>query len=336
MISAAIDAHRLDVAGPLTLDFLQASAPCYLTDVERVNANPDWFAGALVYACTLVKGTARPLQNVPHPTGMGALPGVVRLTDFLQQHGRRSRHILCPPTSFWDAAMAHMSDPADLNRLARAAKLRCRYRHSAQLFCASVEAGNTRATAELALLRMKTGDREGAERLLKNAAEAGNTRALTTLARLWDKAGDKEGAERLLKNATETGDPLVLMHLSRLREEAGDREGSEQLLKKAAKAGTAEVLTEVVWLWEEAGFGKAVEQFTLQALDTESTLIKQLARLLEETRGQEKAEQFAYQVLKDGDPFVLTTLAQFREESGDHEGAEQLLKNAAESGNTRG
>ncbi|MFY7064722.1 tetratricopeptide repeat protein [Nocardiopsis changdeensis] len=323
LISAAMDAYRLGVTGPLTLDFLQAAAPGYLTDIERGGAAPDWFAGALAYACTLVKDTARPLQNVPRSTGMGALPNVVLLTDFLRQHGRRSRHTLCPPTSFWDAAMAHMSDPADLNRLARAAKSRCRYRHSARLSCASIEAGNVGATADLALLRLKAGDREGAEGLLQSAAEAGNTRALTALARLWEKAGNREGAERLLQSVAEAGDPLVLMHLSRLREEAGDREGSEQLLKRAAEAGTFDVVTELVWTWEQAEGWEVVEQFALQALDLENTLITQLAQLMEGAGDQ---------ALGSGEPFTLTVRARLREAAGDREEAERLLKSAVEAG----
>lgn len=142
LISAAMDAHRLHVAGPLPLDFLRDAAPGYLTGPERASAAPDWFDRALAYTRIRVKATTPPLQQVPRSSGMGAVPGVVRLADFLQQHGRRTRKTPCPPASFWEAAVAHLSDPNDLVNLGEFAETRSRKRYAADLYCAAANTGD--------------------------------------------------------------------------------------------------------------------------------------------------------------------------------------------------
>ncbi|MFB8766787.1 hypothetical protein VSQ78_03665 [Nocardiopsis alba] len=266
LISAAMDAYRLGVANPLPLGFLEEAAPGYLTDTERADAAPDWFIGALAYARSLIKDTARPLQDVSRPTGMGAQPGVVRLTDFLQQHGRRTRITQCPPATFWEAAMAHMRDPSDLVLLAQAAEMRSRYDHSAQLYSAAVDVGDTRALLELAWLREVAGDREGAERFLEQAVDAGHTSALLDSAWLREVAGDREGAERLLERALEAGESFALPDLTRMREEAGDRERADWFARQAVEAGYTYTLVQLARLR-----GEPLETYECYGLDTDGS-----------------------------------------------------------------
>ncbi|MES0837319.1 tetratricopeptide repeat protein [Nocardiopsis tropica] len=365
LISAAMDAHRLGAAAPLPLDFLRAAAPGYLTDTERAAASPDWFTGALAYARTRVKDTTRPFQEVPRPSGMGALPGVVRLADFLQQHGRRTRRPWCPPASFWDAATAHLTDPNDLFSLGEAAHKRSRHRHTAHLYCAAVDAGSILAvrewawmreeagdhenaerfalraadagsTSELmdfALMRGQAGDHQGAERLLRQAADAGDTEAPAKLARMREEAGDREGAERLLRHFADAGNTGALTELARIREEAGDREGAERLLRQAADAGNILAVKELTRIREAAGDHESAERFALRASDAGATYtLKDLAKLREETGDHESAERFALRAHEAGNPSALSDLIEMREKAGDHQGAERLVRQAADAG----
>ncbi|RKS05001.1 hypothetical protein DFP74_0582 [Nocardiopsis sp. Huas11] len=301
LISAAMDAHRLGVAGPLLLDFLQAAASGYLTNTERATARPDWFAEAMAYARTQVKATIRPLQEIPRPSGMGALPGVVRLADFLQQHGRRTRGTQVPPASFWHAATAHLTDPNDLVSLAHAAHWQLRYRHAAHLYCAAADGGNTHALLTLARLRKGAGDLEGAQRLARQAADAGNIDALTDLAWMREDAGDLEGAQRLARQAADAGNIDALTDLAWMREDAGDWEGAERFYRQAIDAGDTYALVALAGLRKNVGDWAGAERLAIQASDA-------------------------------GVADALVVLASLREEIGDRKGAEQLLRKAVDAG----
>ncbi|MFB7575711.1 tetratricopeptide repeat protein [Streptomyces sp. NPDC056165] len=337
LLSAAMDAHRLGITGPLTLAFLQDAAPGYLTESERAAADPDtWFTGALTHARSLIKQTIRPLQDVPRSSGMGALPGVVGLADYLQQHGRRARWRLCPPATFWDAATHHLPNMDDLIHLADAARDRYRLRHAAHLYCAAADAGNPRALCWLAGMREEAGDQEEAERLYRAAADAGNPRALLPLADMRERAGDQEEAERLYRAAADAGDPIALMVLAQMRAEAGDQEDVERLYRAAADAGDPRALFWLAEMREKAGDQEDVERLYRAAADTGNPMaLFRLVEMREKAGDQEEAERL-YRAAADTRNFIaLMLLADMRAEAGDQEEAERLYRASADAGNTR-
>ncbi|MFF7845181.1 sel1 repeat family protein [Streptomyces ossamyceticus] len=249
LISVAMDAHRLGATGPLPLAFLEAAAPGYLHESQRAAASPDWFAGALTDARYLVKDVSAPLQDVPYPSGMGAMPGVVRLADYLQQHGRRTRWELCPPAAFWDAS-EHLTDPIGIADLADAAAVRCRYRHAAALYCAAIDAGDAASLAGLSWLRELAGEHDKAMELARLAAEAVMSwssddfihafsfHPLIALALSWEGAGDHEKAEQLAQQAANIGYTGGVHELVLKRAFAGDIEKAEQLAQKIVNPST--------------------------------------------------------------------------------------------------
>ncbi|WP_406346978.1 sel1 repeat family protein [Streptomyces sp. NBC_00648] len=282
LLSAAMDAHRLGVTGPLPLAFLHDAAPGYLTGSERAAVDPDtWFVDALTHARTLVRQTIRPLQDVPRSFGMGALSGVVTLADYLQQHGRRTRRLLCPPATFWDAATHRLTSPDDLNHLARAARHRYRYRHAANLYCASADTGDIYALGMLARMREEAepgavhvpariwhepGAR-GTEWLIRAAAEAGATQALREQARIRQDEGDDEGAERLVRHAAEAGNTSAWVELARMQEWAGNQKEAERLVCLAAEAGATYGLVRLAEMREQAGDQEGAERLVRKAAD---------------------------------------------------------------------
>ncbi|MYV47077.1 MULTISPECIES: tetratricopeptide repeat protein [unclassified Streptomyces] len=333
LISAAMDAYRLRVSRPLPLAFLEAAAPGYLTDTERTNASPDWFIGALAHARTLIKQTTRPLQDLPHPTGMGALPNVVRLADYLQQHGRRTRRLLFPPVSFWNAAAEHLTSKTDLTQLGFAAQIRGRYRHAAELFCAAADIGNPNDLLPLAMLREVTLDSDGAERLYRLAADAGNLAALRTLGDKREAAGDREEAERLYRLAADAGDSAALRTLGKRREAAGDREEAERLYRLAADAGDSAALLSLANLREPAGDRQTLEQLLRASADTgDSEALTALAMMRERAGDCDEAQQLALQAADAGNPGALLALATMREKAGGRDRAERLFRAAANAG----
>ncbi|MGD3111541.1 tetratricopeptide repeat protein [Streptomyces sp. YGL11-2] len=256
VITAAMDASRLGHTSPLSAALLKAAAPGYLTEQQRAAADPDtWFTHALDYARETIKGVAAALEPVSNPDGMGALPGVYRLSDYLDHHARTTRRCTAPPESFWTAARDHAATTADLTELAEQAHSRGRYRIAADLF---------RRTAD-------AGDAEGAERLARQAADAGNPSPLGELARLRVWAGDAEGAERLARRAADAGNPSALWALAWRRERAGDAEGAERLYRRAADAGISRALHDLAQLRERAGDAEGGERLRRFGLDADGS-----------------------------------------------------------------
>jgi hypothetical protein len=123
LIQVAMDARRLGCGPHLPLALLKAAAPDYLTDTEWDQLDDDWLDQALTSTATPRNGIPGPLTRIrprdPGPDPDEAVAGVghdgaplYRLADYLDQHGRRHRHALIPPPSFWTAAPR--AQPADL------------------------------------------------------------------------------------------------------------------------------------------------------------------------------------------------------------------------------
>lgn len=341
LISAAMDAHRLGVSSPLPLAFLKAAAPGYLTDAQRAAADPGtWFTTALAYARTLVNGVTSPLQAVARPCGMGPEPDVVGLADYLQQHGRLTRSLLCPPASFWDAT-AHLTSRHDLAALAKAAENRIRYRYAVPLYQRTVDDGQLSSLAALAEMHQMMGDAAEAERLALEAARAGYPSLRRRLALEREKIRDTAEAERLHQAGVNAGNPGALADLTLLREEAGQREEAERLAHQAAKAGQPAPLVHLAFMREAAGETQEAERLFLAA-DAAGSIIalSQLARLRVKAGDQESAEQLLCGVARNHaargralrNCIACGALVQLWEESGRQEEAERLALEAARSG----
>ena len=364
VIEAAMDAYRLGVTGPLPLAFLQEAAPSYLSDDERAKADDSWFSSALTYARVPVKEVVSALQPVARFTGMGALPDVVTLADYLQQHARTIRGSTCPPAPFWQAAAAHLSAPDSLLILGRAAERRLRRRHAALLYQAAVKAGDpsgwehlvemrkemgdwrgveriVQAAAEsgrpfgwvrLAEMREKAGDLQEAERLYQAAVKAGDSFGWVGLAEMREKAGDLQEAERLYQAAVETGDPFVGVWLAEMRETAGDLQEAERLYRAAVEAGDPFAWMRLVEMWELAGDRQGAERVAQAAAEAGNPSgWGRLAEMRKKAGDLQEAERLYRIAAEAGEPLVWRHLVVMREKAGDRQGAERMAQAAAET-----
>ncbi|MGW3653490.1 tetratricopeptide repeat protein [Streptomyces sp. NPDC000878] len=198
--------------------------------------------------------------TVPQPTG-----GVLRLADYLEQHGRSTRRGQCPPATFWHAAHTHLTHPDDLNNLTQAALDRHRLQCGHHLLQRASDLGDTDALYRLAVMRERAGDRDGAEAFYRQAADHGHTYALYHLAVMREEAGDREGAEDLARQAADHGDTHALVHLAEMREHAGDRDGAEDLARQAADLGHTDALVRLAVMREVAGDRDGAEGLHQQA-----------------------------------------------------------------------
>jgi hypothetical protein len=201
LIDAAMDAARLGMGPALPRVFLEAAAAGYLTNTDWDLLEDDWLEQALEYTAAPCKGVRGPLAPIRPRPGVPAGPGdgpAWQLADYLDQHGRRTRRELIPPSAFW-AAAATCADPAHLTTLAQAAGDRGLYRDAARLYKQASAHGDPEAGTHLVRLlhTLHPGDQRpagwaaadaslddpnGVARLLFALREAGATGQVTILA----------------------------------------------------------------------------------------------------------------------------------------------------------
>jgi tetratricopeptide (TPR) repeat protein len=335
LITAAVDARRFGVTAPLPLDFLTAAVPGYLTDAQRASAPHDWETHALAYACAPVKHVASAFIPVPHPTGMGARPGVVQLADYLVYHGSRSRRLSAPPESFW-LATRFLTNAADLHSLADAARLRGRIFQATSLYLRIAEEPGVLAL--LTELANEVGDEARAESLAHQAAEIGDGSALVVLAAARMAAGNQNGAETLYRKAADLSHPDALLALGHIHRKARDHIAAERLYREAIDANlTGYALTEarraLADICGQSGRQNEAEQWSRKATSgVQRFRLRSLADIQQRAGGKAAAESSFKKSADDGDQMALAILAEMREESGDHIGAEEYAHSAAEAG----
>ncbi|MEU4220458.1 hypothetical protein [Actinoplanes sp. NPDC026623] len=129
LVTAAMDARRLGCGPYLSRALLEQAVPGYLTESEAEEVlSRDWWPAAIGYACARLGGISGMLDRVGE---------AFRLTDYLDEFGRRHRADEVPPASFW--AAAGLADPGDIVVLADAARARGLLRDAVRLYVHAAE-----------------------------------------------------------------------------------------------------------------------------------------------------------------------------------------------------
>ncbi|MBT2487178.1 hypothetical protein J7E96_01205 [Streptomyces sp. ISL-96] len=331
VITAAMDARRLGHTSPLSARFLEAAAPGYLTEAQRAAAPPDWFSRALAYARTKIMGVAAPLHDVASPSGMGAIPDVYRLADYLDHHARNVRRFIFPPALFWEAAKRYSASAADLHELAGSAESRSRLHMAYTLFREAAEGGHSASWAQLAYFCQDRGPLVDAENLAWKAWDVGYRDPLLNLVLLHKEADNHAEAERLARAAAETGHPTALLALAQLPEYLESSEESEQLALAAADLGDAEALTFCGRIRMLAGDSEAADRLFGRALAAgDVSAAFELMRMREKAGDIAGAERAARQAVDMGDYFVLAALASLLSEAPSPEVGKRLAREAVD------
>ncbi|MGW3557967.1 helix-turn-helix domain-containing protein [Streptomyces sp. NPDC000963] len=346
LLDAAMDARRLGVGLHLPQAFLTDAAPDYLSQDDYDQLTDNWAELAYAELAEPVHGKQAPLRRTmlrpprrpPAPSAGANTPAslsagpIVRLADYLEQHGRTTRRQHCPPASFWHAAHSHLTHTEDLCTLAQAAEERHRLQWAYHLRHRAVDHGDVSALGRLAVAQEEAGDQEGAEALAWRAADHGDTSALVHLAELREQAEDQEGAEVLARKAADYGNTYALGRLARLRDRAGDRNDAESLLQQAADCHDAHAATQLTTRRERTGDREGAEALARRAADHgDTSALTRLAELREQAGDREGAETLARHAAALGD---TSTLARLWEKAGDRKGAEALARRAADHGDT--
>lgn len=233
VITAAVEARRLGVRGPVTRAYLVAAAPAFLGAAQLAAAPAGWFGEALRYATTPVQGAAAALT--PVAAGIGNRPRY-QVADFLYQHGRGVRRCATAPEAVWQALLLD-PEPTDSAALADSARRRGQHRVAVSFYEAAEAQGHRFAADWLVLLLTDLGLTDE----LRRRAEAGDGQAAGRMYELWKEHGeavkilDMIGAfhKDRLRSLGATAERLSTEpeRLGRLRADAdaGDPTAAEQL-----------------------------------------------------------------------------------------------------------
>ncbi|MEV6116034.1 hypothetical protein AB0L59_26935 [Streptomyces sp. NPDC052109] len=146
VVTAAVEARRLGVRGPLPLAFLEHAALGYLSpDQCRKLDRKTWFTDALAWARTPVKDVVSCLQGILAPDGIGEAADLVDLSDIIEQQIAPERWGIKPPALLWQAAQSDLTDGGDLETLALQAFSFARFRIARDLYIAALDRGTSSA-----------------------------------------------------------------------------------------------------------------------------------------------------------------------------------------------
>lgn len=175
LMNAAIDAVRLGGPEILTLDYLRAAAPGYLTSAQWARATPPWLDTALDYCTTMVNGATAALSPAA-----GDEPGSIvgyTLADYLLRTGERYRRFTPVPAEAWQAMLDTVTDTRILAALGWSAEWRLLYELAHDFYRAARPDGVVRR----AQLLKKQGLATEARQLLEPQAVEGQSQAIDTL-----------------------------------------------------------------------------------------------------------------------------------------------------------
>ncbi|QXJ25796.1 hypothetical protein AGRA3207_007346 [Actinomadura graeca] len=306
LIWAAMDARRMGHRNALPQALLEEAATAYLTDIEYERLGDDWLEQALAYACEPCKGARGPVTRIRprrndrrgRRTAAAPLPGtgpVYRLADYLDQHGRTTRHHQITPIGFWAAAAAH-AHPADMGRLGDAAWARGLYRDATQLHKNSTLHGDPAAAYTLIkhLHALNTDDHRPAVHAAAHAP-LDDPYAVASLLRGLREVGAGEQVAALVARDPAAHAPL------------DDPRAVASLLRGLREVGAGEQVAALA--------GRAAAQVSLDDPDAVASLLYRLRRVGAGEQVAALAGRAAAQVSLD-DPYAVIFLLEVLREVG--------------------
>ncbi|MGW7523591.1 hypothetical protein [Streptomyces sp. NPDC054783] len=367
LIAAAMDARRFGVSEPLRIDFLTAAAPGYLTDSQRAEAPEDWAGRAVEYAQRRVKHVTSAFSPVPKSKGIGCLPGVVELADYLHHYGRKSRALLCPPETFWEAAALWEGDAESVEYLALAAMQRMRIGNATELAERAASMGASGALWELSFHCTERRDYDQADRILRQLGESGDPEAWVTLASMKEDVGQIQAAHELYIKAAgmghhkglrewagvesindreesalwiyrlllSRGDTESYFGMASLLERFGELEEAEGMYRKAANLGDFQAMQALERLLESSGRKEEAQNYAVpESLQADSGTLLELMLSYEIGGKRSEADQIFWKLIDRGEEDHAAFLAWDRAAKGGIAGAERIAHEAAERGFT--
>jgi hypothetical protein len=332
LIDAAVDAARLGYLDDVTEPFLSAAAWTLLPETylrtRDAQWSERWFQQALGDAGKPCRGVPGPLTTLV--TGPGQLQtggNTYRLADYLRQQISRQRVLDCPPDAWWEAAALHLPSAAGLYALAKAAKVRARYRLSADLARHALSANPTVSAHNLLLdVLWQAGHIADAEATAQEGLELGEASPALLLAQRLHSAGKPREAAGWQRRAAESvGSAAACAALASTLLDLGD---VEDAVRAGQHIGNWR-LGNFAYALSEAGYSAEALLFApgLAAAGNCEVILAEAARLEEQDRVQD-AIDLLEQTEHLGAPGAYEDLMFLYEKVGDTRRAEEAGRRA--------
>ncbi|WKX13012.1 hypothetical protein [Streptomyces sp. NL15-2K] len=332
LIDVAVDAARLGCTEDVSEAFLKAAAWPLVPESHKRTRDQgwreEWFERALADAGAPCRGVPGPLTTLSAETDE---PHTYRLADYLRQKISARRALGCPPDAWWEAAVRHVTAPADLLALARAAQFRARYRISADLAQRSMDLDpSLQGRGLLVDVHFAAGHVSEAEAAAQQALAQGDDRPALRLARLLQDAGEGAAALDWRRRAAEqVGGENAWARYSASLLEAGK---VDEAILAGQNVDTGR-LDHVAYALREEGHADRVLPVARQlaAKGDGGLLVEEASRLYEQGRLQD-AIDLLEEARPTRAPGLYETLMNYYEELGDTARAEEAGQQSAERG----
>jgi hypothetical protein len=309
IVSAAIDARRIGVSSPVSVNFLSQAADGYCTSREQAEAPEDWLGHALTDATQELYGAASALR--PIGAGIGSTAGY-EVSDYLLQYAMRRCHSVWIPKSTWEASAAFV-DENERRRVIRSAQVRRLYGVAIPL--ARQYQDDQGIEPLLADMLTVVGGYDE----LRERANAGDIFAAHRLARLLAADGALQEAISLLQEWLGYPNSFAAGELAHLMAQVNDRQG----LEARADAGDFAAEEELVKLLVQAGDEDALSR----RAEAHALARQGLADLLANAGERGKLRTMA----DAGNAYAAQCLAKLLVKNGDRDEAAKVLRAWADS-----
>ncbi|WP_212991662.1 tetratricopeptide repeat protein [Actinoplanes auranticolor] len=338
VITAALDARRVGASAPLTVEYLNAAAPAYLSSALQATAPYDWFEQAIKYATTPLHGATSCLT--PQAAGMGQVGGYIT-ADYLYQHAQHLRRAVELPDLVWQALADHHHLDDSL-WLGYNAERRAQPGHAILFYRQAADAGDQFAVGWLvgvlvnrgcvdeaiAVLRQRAvaGDQEAAHRLVVLLAEHGRVDEAIALLQQRADAGDEFAADGLVGLRVKHGRVDEAIAVLRLRADAGNERAADRLVGLLAEHGRVDEAIALLRQRADAGNERAADRLVRllvkhRRVDEAIALLRQRA-----DAGNERAADRLVGLLAEHGRVdeLIALLEQQRANGGDQSATDQL------------
>ncbi|WP_416484290.1 hypothetical protein [Streptomyces sp. CL12] len=288
LLDAAMDARRLGHPITLPMSFLAAAAEAYLTDTEWDLLPDNWLEQSIAQLTNAVKGTRGPLHAQRRPRGATVAAAgtsqAYRLADFLEAHGRSTRHLNAVPALFWQAAVQHCGHEAT-HHLASSAESR----GLAETACRLWKGNGDYVRVALVLKDLER--REEAAAWFEAAAAAGDAYSCRCLADDLASEGHLQEALLWFQRAAEAGDQDALLTGGSQLAAAGHLEDALKWFQDMGNTGSPRAfVTAAHWLAAEGRLDEALEWCARAIAAGDDTASEAAARLKEQQEPQVSPE----------------------------------------------